>query len=54
MRTLLNDPEKRTAMANAALAQATAAFNVERMAQGYESIYTAALAASGRANAAAA
>jgi len=54
MRTLLNDPEKRTAMANAAQAHATAAFNVERMAQGYESIYRAALAASGLANAAAA
>jgi glycosyltransferase involved in cell wall biosynthesis len=54
MRTLLNDPEKRTAMANAAQAHATATFNVERMAQGYESIYRAALAASGRANAAAA
>jgi glycosyltransferase involved in cell wall biosynthesis len=53
MRTLLNDPEKRTAMANAAHARATAAFNVERMAQGYESIYRAALAASGRTNAAA-
>ena len=54
MRTLLDDPEKRTAMANAAQAHATAAFNVERMAQGYESIYRAALAASGLANAAAA
>jgi glycosyltransferase involved in cell wall biosynthesis len=54
MRTLLNDPEKRMAMANAAHARATAAFNVERMAQGYESIYRAALTASGRANAAAA
>jgi glycosyltransferase involved in cell wall biosynthesis len=54
MRTLLNDPEKRTAMANAARARATATFNVERMAQGYESIYRAALASSGRANAAAA
>ena len=54
MRTLLNDPEKRTAMANAARVRAIATFNVERMAQGYESIYTAALAASGRANAAAA
>jgi glycosyltransferase involved in cell wall biosynthesis len=53
MRTLLNDPEKRTTMANAAQARATAAFNVERMAQGYESIYRAALAASGLANAAA-
>jgi glycosyltransferase involved in cell wall biosynthesis len=53
MRTLLNDPEKRTAMANAARVRATAAFNVERMAHGYESIYRAALATSGRANAAA-
>jgi hypothetical protein len=42
------------AMANAAYARAMAAFNVERMAQGYESIYWAALATSGRANAAAA
>ena len=50
MRTLLDDPEKRTAMANAAQAHATAAFNVERMAQGYEGIYRAALAASGLAN----
>jgi len=54
MRTLLNDPEKRMAMANAAHARATAAFNVERMAQGYESIYKAALASSGLTNAAAA
>jgi glycosyltransferase involved in cell wall biosynthesis len=54
MRTLLNDPEKRTAMANAALAHAIATFNVERMVLGYESIYRAAFAASGRANAAAA
>jgi len=53
MRTLLNDPEKRTAMANAARVRATAAFNVERMAQGYERIYRAALVTSGRANAAA-
>lgn len=54
MRTVLNNPEKRMAMANAAYARAMAAFNVERMAQGYESIYWAALATSGRANAAAA
>jgi len=54
MRTLLNDPEKRAAMGNAARVRATAAFNVERMAQGYESIYRAALAASGLANDAAA
>ncbi len=54
IQTLLNDPEKRTAMANAARARATAAFNVERMAQGYESIYRTGLAACGCANAAAA
>jgi glycosyltransferase involved in cell wall biosynthesis len=47
MRTLLNDPEKRAAMGNAARVRATAAFNVERMARGYESIYRAALAAAG-------
>jgi glycosyltransferase involved in cell wall biosynthesis len=54
MRTLLNDPEKRTAMANAARARAIAKFSVERMAQGYESVYRTALAVSGRAKAAAA
>jgi glycosyltransferase involved in cell wall biosynthesis len=54
MRILMNDPQKRTAMANAARARATAAFNLERMAQGYETIYRTALAASGRADAAAA
>ena len=52
MRTLLNDPEKRAAMANAAHVRAISRFNVERMAHEYESIYRAALAASGRANAA--
>ena len=53
MRTLLNDPEKRTAMAKAARVRAIATFNVERMAQGYERLYRAALVTSGRANAAA-
>jgi glycosyltransferase involved in cell wall biosynthesis len=54
MRTLLNDPHKRASMANAARALATAAFKVERMAQGYASVYQAALAGSSRATSAAA
>ena len=43
MRTLLNNPELRAAMGNAACEHATAAFNVDRMAQGYASLYRKAL-----------
>jgi glycosyltransferase involved in cell wall biosynthesis len=46
MRTLLNNPEMRAAMGNAACEHATAAFNVDRMAQGYASLYRKALNAS--------
>jgi glycosyltransferase involved in cell wall biosynthesis len=43
MRTLLNNPELRAAMGNAAFEHATAAFNVDRMAEGYASLYRKAL-----------
>jgi glycosyltransferase involved in cell wall biosynthesis len=43
MRTLLNNPEMRAAMGNAAYEHATAAFNVDRMAHGYASLYRKAL-----------
>ena len=43
MRTLLNNPEMRAAMGSAACEHATAAFNVDRMAQGYASLYRNAL-----------
>lgn len=51
MQALLDDPGKRKGMANAAQARATAEFNVDRMVQGYESIYRVALAESCRTNA---
>jgi glycosyltransferase involved in cell wall biosynthesis len=43
MRSLVNSPELRAAMSNAARARATAAFNVDRMAQGYANLYRKAL-----------
>ena len=43
MQTLLDNPELRAAMGNAACEHATAAFNVDRMAQGYASLYQKAL-----------
>lgn len=43
MQTLLNNPEMRAAMGNAACEHATSAFNVDRMAQGYASLYRKAL-----------
>jgi glycosyltransferase involved in cell wall biosynthesis len=52
LRTLLNNPEKRAAMANAARARAMAAFNVDRMTQGYANLYRQAVAASPHAFAA--
>jgi glycosyltransferase involved in cell wall biosynthesis len=52
LRTLLNNPEKRAAMANAARARAMAAFNVDRMTQGYANLYRQAVAASSHAFAA--
>jgi glycosyltransferase involved in cell wall biosynthesis len=54
MRTLLNDPDLRAAMGKAACEHATAAFNVDRMAQGYASLYKTALNPSSREVAAAA
>jgi glycosyltransferase involved in cell wall biosynthesis len=48
MRTLLDDPAQRAFMAEAAREHAAAAFDVERMAQGYASIYKTALACAGR------
>jgi glycosyltransferase involved in cell wall biosynthesis len=54
MRTLLNDSDLRAAMADAACERATAAFNVDRMAQGYASLYRKALNTSSRRLAAAA
>jgi glycosyltransferase involved in cell wall biosynthesis len=49
LRTMLNNPEKRAAMANAARARAMAAFNVDRMTQGYADLYRQAVAASSHA-----
>jgi glycosyltransferase involved in cell wall biosynthesis len=54
MRTLVNDPELRAAMGKAACEHATAAFNVDRMSQGYASLYRKALNPSSREVAAAA
>jgi len=48
MRTLLNNAELRAAMGNAAFEHATAAFNVDRMAEGYASLYRKALNTSSR------
>jgi glycosyltransferase involved in cell wall biosynthesis len=48
MRTLLNDSNLRAAMANAACEHATAAFNVDRMTEGYASLYRKALNTSSR------
>jgi glycosyltransferase involved in cell wall biosynthesis len=48
MRTLLNNPALRAAMASAARARATARFNADRMAEGYACLYREALSASGR------
>lgn len=45
MQSLLDDPGKRVALAAAASAHAMTAFNLERMVQGYESLYHTALAA---------
>jgi len=43
MRTLLNNSALRAAMGNAACERAMAAFNVDRMAQGYAEVYRKAL-----------
>jgi glycosyltransferase involved in cell wall biosynthesis len=43
MRNLVNSPELRAAMGKAAFKHATAAFNVDRMAEGYASLYRNAL-----------
>jgi glycosyltransferase involved in cell wall biosynthesis len=43
MQTLLKNPELRAVMGKAACEHATSAFNVDRMAQGYASLYRKAL-----------
>jgi len=48
MRTLLENPERRAAMAIAARARAMVAFDVEQMVRGYAAIYKAALAGASR------
>jgi glycosyltransferase involved in cell wall biosynthesis len=48
MRILADNPDRRSAMARAARARAMAAFNVDRMAQGYAQVYQDALNGSER------